>query len=120
MCVLSRRKGVIFEGWAQKGRHSKFPNQETPRPEVWAGIHRVSQSWGRQTLSIKSKTGTPGWLSWLRCATSAQVAISRPGSSSPVLGSVLTARNLEPVSDSVSPSLSDPPPFMLCLSVSQK
>ena len=42
MCVLSRRKGVIFEGWAQKGRHSKFPNQETPRPEVWAGIHRVS------------------------------------------------------------------------------
>ena len=30
------------------------------------------------------------------------------------------ARSLEPVSDSMSPSLSDPPPFMLCLSLSQK
>ena len=28
--------------------------------------------------------------------------------------------SLEPVSDSVSPSLSAPPPFMLCLSLSQK
>ena len=30
------------------------------------------------------------------------------------------ARSLEPVSDSVPPSLSAPPPFMLCLSLSQK
>ena len=37
--------------------------------------------------------------------TSAQVMISRSVSSSPVSGSVLTARSLEPVSDSVSPSL---------------
>ena len=41
-------------------------------------------------------------------------------SSSPASGSVLTAQSLEPVSDSVSPSLSDPPPFMLCRSLSQK
>ena len=47
--------------------------------------------------------------------TSAQVMISRSVSSSPASGSVLTAQSLEPVSDSVSPSLSDPPPFMLCL-----
>ena len=50
--------------------------------------------------------------------TSAQVMISWSVSSSPT-GSVLTAQGLEPVSDSVSPSLSDPPPFMLCLSVSK-
>ena len=37
--------------------------------------------------------------------TSAQVMISRSVSSSPESGSVLTARSLEPVSDSVSPSL---------------
>ena len=36
---------------------------------------------------------------------SAQVMISRSVSSSPVSGSVLTARSLEPASDSVSPSL---------------
>ena len=52
--------------------------------------------------------------------TLAQVMISWCVSSSPASGSVLTAQSLEPVSDSVSPSLSDPPPFMLCLSLSQK
>ena len=52
--------------------------------------------------------------------TSAQVMISRYVNSSPASVSVLTAQSLEPVSDSVSPSLSDPPPFMLCLSLSQK
>ena len=39
---------------------------------------------------------------------------------SPASGSVLTARSLEPASDSVSPSLSAPPLFTLSLSVSQK
>ena len=38
--------------------------------------------------------------------TSAQVLISRSVSLSPASGSVLTAQSLEPVSDSVSPSLS--------------
>ena len=52
--------------------------------------------------------------------TSAQVMISRSVSSSPASGSVLTAQSLEPVSDSVSPSLSALPPFMLWLSLSQK
>ena len=52
--------------------------------------------------------------------TSAQVMISRSVSSDPASGSGLMAQSLEPVSDSVSPSLSDPPPFMLCLSLSQK
>ena len=62
----------------------------------------------------KKKDGAPGWLSGL------SVMISRFVGSSPASGSVLTAQSLEPVSDSQSPSLSDSPPFMLCLSLSQK
>ena len=52
--------------------------------------------------------------------TSAQVMISRFVSSSPASGSVLTARSLEPASDSVSPSLLAPPPLTLCLSKMNK
>ena len=51
---------------------------------------------------------------------SAQVTMSWLVSSSPASGSVPTAQSLEPVTDSVSPSLSAPPLFMLCLSLSQK
>ena len=50
--------------------------------------------------------------------TSAQVMISLFVGSSPVSGSVLTARSPEPASDSVSPSLSAPPPLVLSLSLS--
>ena len=50
--------------------------------------------------------------------TSAQVTISHSVSSSPASGSVLTAQSLEPVSDSVSPSLSAPP-HLLAHSLSQ-
>ena len=61
------------------------------------------------------------WVAWsVKRPTSAQVMISRSVSSSPVSGSVLTTQSLESVSDSVSPSLSAPPLFILCLSVSQK
>ena len=52
--------------------------------------------------------------------TSAQVMVSRSVSSSPESGSVLTARSLEPSSDSVSPSLSAPNPLAFCLCLSQK
>ena len=48
--------------------------------------------------------------------TSAQVTISWFVSSSPASGSVLIAGSLEPASDSVSPSLSAPPPLVLGLS----
>ena len=46
--------------------------------------------------------------------TSAQVTISQFVGSSPTWGSVPTAQSLEPASDAVSPSLSPPPPLMLC------
>ena len=62
------------------------------------------------------------WGAWVAQSverpTSAQVMILRfVGSNKPA---VLTAQSLEPASDSVSPSLSVPPPFMLRLSLSQK
>ena len=52
--------------------------------------------------------------------TLAQVMISQFVSLSPASGSVLTARSLEPGSDSVSPFLSAPPPLARALSVSVK
>ena len=59
------------------------------------------------------------WGTWVaqsvKCSTSAQGMISPFVSSSPTPGSGLTAWSLEPASDSVSPSLSAPPPLMLCL-----
>ena len=50
--------------------------------------------------------------------TSTKVMISRFVSSSPALGSVLTAQSLGPASESVSPPLSAPPMLMLCLFLS--
>ena len=49
------------------------------------------------------------WGAWVaqsvKCPTLAQVMVSPFMGSSPAPGSVLTAQSLEPVSDSVSPSL---------------
>ena len=60
------------------------------------------------------------WVAWVaqsvKRLTSAQVMILWFVSSSPTLGSVLTAQSLEPASDSVTPSLSAPPPLVLFLS----
>ena len=52
--------------------------------------------------------------------SSAQVMASPFVGSSPMSGSVLTARILEPASDSVSPVHSAPPLLVLCLSLSLK
>ena len=51
--------------------------------------------------------------------TSAQVMISWFVGSGPTLGFVLTGRSLDPASDSVSSSLSGPPPLALCVSISK-
>ena len=70
------------------------------------------------SLNLDDKTVL--WLAWMaqwvERLTSAQVMISWFAGWSPTSGSVLTARSLEPASDSVSPSLSAPPLLMLCLS----
>ena len=59
------------------------------------------------------------WVAQLvKRLTYVQVMISQFMSSSPASGSVRTAQSLEPASDSVSPSLSAPPPLTFCLSLS--
>ena len=68
---------------------------------------------------LKGSTGGAWVAQSVKRPTSAQVMVLRSMSSSPASGSTLTAQSLEPASDSVSPSLSDPPLFMLCLSVSK-
>ena len=87
-----------------------------------------TDQWDIIILNLISKEmGLKNLVAWgiwvaqsVKRPTSAQVMISRLVSSSPASGSVLTAQSLEPALDSVSPSLSNPPPFMLCLSLSQK
>ena len=55
---------------------------------------------------IKTKTMRGAWVAQsVKRPTSAQVMISWFMGSNPASGSVLTAQSLEPVSDSVSPSL---------------
>ena len=86
---------------------------------------RSQKEWKGQEFSVfgfyKKTIGKRGaWVAQsVKHPTSAQVMISQSVSSSPASGSVLTAQSLEPVSDSVSSSLSDPPPFMLSLPVSK-
>ena len=58
------------------------------------------------------------WVAQLvKCPNSAQAMISWFVDLSPATGSMLTAQNLEPASDSVSPSLSAWLLLMLCLSL---
>ena len=72
-----------------------------------------------ENLQIIRRPTRGTWVAQLvKHPTLAQVMISRSVSPSPASGSGLMAQSLEPVSDSVSPSLSAPPPFMLCLSLS--
>ena len=72
-----------------------------------------------QKQTLKKLRGA--WVAQLvEHLTSAQVTVSRITSSSPASGSVLTARSLEPASDSASPSLSAPPPLALCFSKMNK
>ena len=73
----------------------------------------------KRKLTTKKTQGAPGWLSRLSIRLQLR-SWSQFVSSSPALGSVWTAQSLEPASDSVSSSLSAPPPLTLCLSLLQK
>ena len=76
--------------------------------------YSIQEKWD----SFKNGSSWGAWVARsVKRLTSAQVMISRSVSSSPASGSVLTARSLEPVSDSVSPSLSAPPLFMFSVSL---
>ena len=100
-------------------RPSVAPGQQPPvdreltlAQALHRGRHRVRN--GNVSRAICSQRGSqgfkcPGGGAWVaqsvKRPTSAQVVISWSVSLSPASGSVLTARSLEPVSDSVSPSL---------------
>ena len=65
-------------------------------------------------MLLKNKRSRGAWVAQsVKRPTSAQVTISPSVSLSPASGSGLTAQSLEPVSDSVFPSFSHPPLFML-------
>ena len=67
---------------------------------------------------LKRSNGGAWVLQSAKHPPSAQVMILQFVSSSPALGSVLIAQSLEPGLDSVSPSLSSPPLFVPCFSLS--
>ena len=75
-------------------------------------------SWNIRLGNIKLKTNKcrGSWMAQLvKHLTLAQVMTSWFESSSPMLGSVLTAQSLEPASCSMAPSLFAPLPLMLSL-----
>ena len=87
------------------------------RERIGEEAGQAARSWGDHLSPVKNFRGT--WVAQsVERPTLAQVMVSQSVSSSPASGSVLTARSLEPASDSVSPSLSAPPLFMLCLCLS--
>ena len=73
-------------------------------------------------VGVMGEISEGDWGAWVaqlvEHLTLAQVVISRFMSSSPTLGSVLTAQSLEPASDCYP--LSAPPPFAVCLSLPSK
>ena len=96
-------------------------HRSTCTPMFMAALSTIAKLWKDPKCP-----STDEWIKklWFRGAwvgqsvkrpTSAQVMISQFVGLSPVSGSVLTAQSLEPVSHSVSPSLSAPPLFTLCL-----
>ena len=68
-----------------------------------------SNGYSVPVVLLKKKSRDTWVAQSVKHLTSAQVVISWFVSSSPMLGSVLTAQSLEPASNSVSPSLSIPP-----------
>ena len=74
-----------------------------------------SQSQIKELIKLRQAWGSRV-AQFVKQPTLAQVTISQFMGLSPESGSGLTAHSLEPALDSVSPSLSAPPPLVLCLS----
>ena len=87
---------------------------------TWHGQSQASFGWSDKCSLLNPFLGGAWVAQSVGRPTSAQVMISQSVSSSPASGSGLTARSLEPASDSVSPSLSAPPLLELCLFLFQK
>ena len=109
---------------AENGKFVSMVNcPEALNQEIKHSRGRGERGEARAEKGMQIEIGLPrgAWVAQsVERPTSAQVTISRSVSSSPASGSGLMAQSPEPVSHSVSPSLSAPPPFMLCLSLSQK
>ena len=78
----------------------------------WETVWRFFKKWHEE--------GGPWVAQLVKRLTCAPVMSSQFPGSSPAWGSALPARGLEPASDSVSPSLSAPPPLAVCLSLNNK
>ena len=80
-------------------------------------LSKIKKHFLKSELTNKDFRGA--WVAqWAKCPTLAQVMILWFVGSSPVSSSVLRAQSLEPALDSVSPSLSSPPPLALSLPLS--
>ena len=88
-----------------------------------AQYYQLPISRGKSSREVGLKVSF-SWGTWVaqsvKRPTSAQGLISRAVSSSPASGSVLTAQNPEPASDSVSPSFSVPLPVTRSVSLSSR
>ena len=81
-----------------------------------SGIGIPFRSLTQELKATREMSGADWVAQSVERPTSAQVMISQSMGSSPASGSVLTAQSLEPVSDSVSPSLRPSPVHALSLS----
>ena len=121
----------LFQFWLKMDNDCQTPlpskNSETEEP---FSNHNPSQKETKkwQKLSSREKLvsykdcghSRGAWVAQsVKRLTSPQVMISRSVSWSPASDSVLTAQSLEPVADSVSPSLWPSPVHALSLSVSK-
>ena len=125
LCLASTARA---RGESTKARHQPLSTHRTPEssklrlkeaPSSPPRLNRTEERSLSHSLEEKDAPGEPGWLSRLVVRPLAQVMISWLLSSSPTSGSGLTARSLEPASDSVSPSLSAPSLLTRALSLSQ-
>ena len=97
-----------------------MPSSPCPGLQILAPFSFFQWPERLSTLLVLKLQSQGSWVAQsVERPTSAQVVISPAVSSSPVSGSVLTAQSLEPVSDSVSPSLWPSPVHALSLSVSK-
>ena len=108
--------GIITKG-TNIDYHAKWVKENKENEEKVINPQKVGQenAWSKSTANRKRQR-QGAWVAQLvKRPTSAQVMILRSVGLSPASGSVLTAQSLEPVSDSVSPSLSAPRLFIIYL-----
>ena len=127
-----RSNPVTRDGVQKKHHFSRNEEKKKKKPTTYLhGVRLVLVSMAQRKqgpiylfmkssiLRLKSMHfGASGWLSRLSDFGSGHDLPAREFK--PASGSVLTARSLEPVSDSGSPLLSAPPPLTLCLSQKKK